>query len=64
MTEKDNYERILGIESFLYLFPVIGLFLLWKEKNKLSRLYLAGGAFIGLLNLLLMISELVKYNLV
>jgi hypothetical protein len=64
MAEKDKFERVVGIEIFLYLLPVIGLFLLWKDKNKLSGLYLLMGTVVGILNLLLMINEAIKYELI
>lgn len=64
MEEKDNYERIMGIETFLYFLPIIGLILLWKDKNKLSRTYLFMGTAFGLLSLILMINEVIKYKLI
>ena len=64
MEEKDNYERIIGIETFLYFLPIIGLILLWKDKNKLSRLSLFMGTGFGLLSLIIMIKEVIKYDLI
>lgn len=64
MAEKDNSERILGIESFLYFLPLIGLFLLWKDRDKLSKLYIFLGTAFGILALLIMINEIIKYDLI
>jgi len=64
MADKDNYERILGIDLFLYFLPLIGLFLLWKDRNKLSTINLISGMAFGIINLIILINEIIRYDLI
>lgn len=40
MKENNEYEKTAGMEILLYFIPVIGLFLLWKDREKLSAIYI------------------------
>ncbi|MBK8872429.1 MAG: hypothetical protein IPN13_00385 [Bacteroidetes bacterium] len=64
MKENSNYEKTAGMEILLYFIPVIGLFLLWKDRKGLSNLYMISGTVFGIVSLIILINEIVKYNLI
>lgn len=64
MEGKDNFERNMGIEILIYFIPIFGLFLIWKDRRKLSKNYIYLATGFGILSLLIFINEVIKYNLI
>lgn len=64
MKENNNYEKTAGVEILLYFIPVIGLFLLYKDRERLSALYIITGIVFGMVSLIILINEIVKYDLI
>ncbi|MBK9046767.1 MAG: hypothetical protein IPL74_08710 [Bacteroidetes bacterium] len=64
MKENNNNEKTAGMEILLHFIPVIGLFLLWKDRKGLSNLYMISGTVFGIVSLIILINEIVKYNLI
>lgn len=64
MKENSNYEKTAGIEILLYFIPVIGLFLLWKDRKRLSSIYIVTGTVLGVVSVIILINEIIKYDLI
>jgi hypothetical protein len=64
MKENNNYEKTAGVEILLYFIPVIGFFLLWKDRKRLSTLYIVTGTVFGVISVIILINEIVKYDLI
>lgn len=64
MKENNDYEKTAGIEILLYFIPIIGLFLLWKDRERLSALYIISGTVFGVVSLVILINEIIKYDLI
>jgi hypothetical protein len=64
MKENNDYEKTAGMEILLYFIPVIGLFLLWKDRERLSAIYIISGTVFGDVSLVILINEIIKYDLI
>lgn len=64
MKVNNKYEKSAGIEILLYFIPIIGLFLLWKDRERLSTLYIVTGTVFGIVSVVILINEIIKYDLI